>query len=295
MRPVKDKPVVVRAVHPNAGVEHWYRAELEAFIAAMHKDVLAGVLAAYAIGEPAELAADAATPKNPSLLLRRALDKYGRKWTLKLDKLSLDLSRRFARKSFSVTQTQVSAAFKDAGFTVKFQPTPGSVAAYQAVAAEQVNLIKSIPAQYLKDVQSKVWTSVMKGADLHTLSASLHETYGVTRERAALIARDQNAKAKAIIEKTRRQEIGVTEAVWMHSSGGKVPRKTHVAMDGKPYLISQGIWDSDEGAYVLPGELINCRCSSKAILPFVDREEVLSRARGPRPTALYAAAKARAR
>jgi SPP1 gp7 family putative phage head morphogenesis protein len=260
----------------------------------MHKDVLAGVLAAYSAGEPVELAKDAA-PKNPSLFIRRALERYGRKWTLKLDKLSLDLSRKFATKSFNTTQIQMKAAFAEAGFTVAFKPTPGSVAAYQAVAAEQVNLIKSIPAQYLKDVQSKVWSSVMKGADMHALSDDLHKTYGVTRDRAAFIARDQTAKSKAIIEKTRRQEIGITEAVWMHSSGGKVPRKTHIRMDGKPYPISQGMWDSDEGKYVLPGELINCRCTSKAILPFVDRAEVIERATRSRPTALYNAAKARAR
>jgi uncharacterized protein with gpF-like domain len=294
MRPNKDKPVVVRAIHPNAGVQAWYRAELDAAIAAMHKDVLAGVLAAYSAGEPVELAKDA-PPKNPSLFIRRALERYGRKWTLRLDALSLDLSRKFATKSFNLTQVQMKAAFKDAGFTVKFQPTPGSIAAYQAVAAEQVNLIRSIPAQYLKDVQSKVWKSVMKGSDLHTLSADLHETYGVTRERAALISRDQNAKAKAVIEKTRRQEIGITHAVWMHSAGGKVPRKTHVAMDGKPYLISQGMWDSDEGEYVLPGELINCRCTSKAVLPFVDKAEVIARTRASRPVALLNAARARAR
>lgn len=294
MRPTKDKPVVVRAIHANAGVEAWYRGELDAAIRAMHDDVRAGVLAAYSVAEPVELAKDAAT-RNPSLFIRRALIRYGKKWTLRLDKLSLKLSREFASKSFNVTQIQMKAAFKDAGFTVAFKPTPGSVAAYQAVAAEQVNLIKSIPQQYLKDVQSKVWQSVMKGGDLHTLSASLHETYGVTRDRAALIARDQNNKAKATIEKTRRQEIGVKKAVWMHSSGGKVPRRTHIAMDGKLYDLAVGMWDSAAGKYVLPGELINCRCTSKAILPFVDQAEVLARIQASRPTALYNAARARAR
>lgn len=295
MRPAKDKPVVVRAVHPNAGVQAWYQAELDALVRALHDDVRRTVLAAYSVAEPVELAVDADKPKNPSLFIRRAFDKLGRKWTLRLDTLSLDLSRRFARKSFAVTQTQMKAAFKDAGFTVKFQPTPGSVAAYHAVAAEQVNLIKSIPAQYLKDVQSKVWASVMKGADMHELSDSLHKTYGVSRDRAALIARDQNAKAKAIIEKTRRQELGIVKAIWMHSSGGRVPRATHIAMDGKLYDLAVGMWDAHEGKYVLPGELINCRCTSRAVLPFVDESEVVRRTRASRPSALFNAARARAR
>jgi uncharacterized protein with gpF-like domain len=131
---------------------------------------------------------------------------------------------------------------------------------------------------------------------MHALSVDLRETYGITRERAALIAGDQNAKAKATIERTRRQEIGVTHAIWMHSAGGKVPRKTHVKMDGKAYLISAGMWDSDEGAYVLPGELINCRCTSKAVLPAVDNvAEAVARAKASRPRGLLESALARAR
>lgn len=294
MRPSKDKPVLVRAIHPNAGIRAWYRAELDAAIEGMHRNVLAAILSAYSVSVPAEIAIDA-DPKNPALFIRRAFDKLGRKWTSRFDALSLDLSRRFARKSQAVTQTQMKAAFKDAGFTVAFKPTPGSISAYQVVAAEQVNLIRSISAQYLKDVQSKVWASVMKGADLHTLSADLHETYGVTRNRAALIARDQNAKAKAIIEKARRQEIGVVKAVWMHSSGGKVPRATHIAMDGKLYDLAVGMWDKNEGKYILPGELINCRCTSRAVLPYVDEAELVARTRASRPSALFNAARARAR
>lgn len=288
--------MTVRAIHPNAGTRAWYQATLDDLIRAMHEDVKAGVLAAYCEAEPAEMAHDAPAPRNPSLFIRRALTRFGKKWTLRLDRMSLDIANKFARKNFAVTQTQMKAAFADAGFTVKFNPTPGSVAAYHAVAAEQVNLIRSIPAQYLKDVQTKVWTSVMKGADLHTLSADLQETYGVTTKRAALIARDQNAKAKAIIESTRRAELGVRHAIWMHSAGGKVPRKTHVAMDGKAYEIAIGMWDSAEGEYILPGQLINCRCTSKAVIPAFDTvEAATTKAVSSRPRELLNAARARAR
>ena len=293
--PKTRKPVTVRAVHPNEGVRRWYQTELLALITEMHLSVSRHVLAAYAEHEPAEIASDART-KNPSILIRRALEKWGGIWIRKLDKLSTTLSRKFASRAFAVSQTQLKAAFKDAGFTVAFQPTPGSVAAYQAVAAEQVNLIKSIPQQYLKDVQSKVWQSVMHGGDLHELSLGLQETYGVTADRAALIARDQNAKAKAVIERTRREEMGITHAIWMHSSGGKVPRATHVAMDGKPYRIAQGMYDSAEGKYVLPGELINCRCVSKAVIPaFDDVATARARALANRPTELFNAARLRAK
>ena len=287
------KPVTVRAIHPSAAVHAWYFAELEKLITEMRESVERGVLAAYGATTPPELAADA-PPRNPSLLLKAALRKWGGLWVSKFDKLSLDLGRKFARKSFAITQTQMRAAFKDAGFTVKFDPTPGSLAAYQAVVAQQVNLIQSIPEEYLKSVETQVWQSVMRGSDMHALSTELRKTYDLTVERAALIARDQNAKAKAVIERARRQELGITHAIWQHSAGGKVPRATHVAMSGKAYPLAQGMWDPAVERYILPGELINCRCTSKAVIPaFETVEQAEARARSSTP--YLRAARGRAR
>lgn len=286
------KPVTVRAIHSNEGVRVWYMAQLEYFIQRMRHDIERAVLSVYGELAPPELAHDA----NPSILLRNALRKWGGLWVSRFDKLSLDLGSSFARKNFNVTQAAMKAAFREAGFTVKFTPTPASISAYHAVAAEQVNLIKSIPQQYLKDVQTNVWQSVMKGGDMHTLSTALQKTYGVTRERAAVISRDQNNRAKATIERARRQELGIVHAIWQHSAGGVTPRKTHVAMNGKAYIVDQGMWDSDAGQYVLPGELINCRCTSKAVIPAFDTvESAEARAAARTPGRLMAGAAARAR
>jgi len=63
-------------------------------------------------------------------------------------------------------------------------------------------------------------------------------------------------------------ELGITEAVWMHSHAGKVPRPTHVAMNGTRFKVAEGMWDSAEGKFIQPGELINCRCTSRSVLPF---------------------------
>lgn len=236
----------------------------------MNASMLLHVRAAYNGCPPTVgFAVDAPTP---SILLNRALKKWGGLWLKKFDRLSLDLSRRFADKNFNMTQVGMRAAFADAGFTVKFKPTRASIEAYHAVAAEQVNLIKSIPQQYLTAVRSSVWESVRVGADMNALSKSLRKNYGVSVRRAALIARDQNNKAKAIIENTRRQELGIVKGIWMHSHGGKEPRPTHVEMDGKPYDLKKGMYDSAEGKFIWPGQLINCRCTSKSVIPGFDDE-----------------------
>lgn len=264
---------VRRAIHPNLGVAAWYDRELRTLIARMEAD-LDGVLSTYKKVDPS-LATDARAPRPPSLFIRKALDKWGLKWTNKLNDMSEALAEKFATRSFNATQTQMKAAFKEAGWTVKFAATPGSIKAFHATVAENVGLIKSIAPQYLKGVEAKVWQAVKSGSDLHTLSKDLKETYGITTRRASLIARDQNSKAKAEIEKARDLELGLTHAIWQHSSAGKEPRPTHVANDGKRYTIKTGWYDPDangkgKGAWIQPGELINCRCSGRAIIPAFD-------------------------
>lgn len=209
-----------------------------------------------------KLASDAA-PKS----LQRSLEKWGAQWIKRFDLMAEKLSLDFAAKNKQATETAMKSAFSKAGFTVPFKPTRASIEAYKVVAAEQVGLIKSIPQQFLSRVQAQVWESVKRGADLKTLSTELEKSYGVTRKRAALIARDQNAKAKATIEAVRHQELGIKQAIWMHSHAGKEPRPTHQKMNNKLYDLAKGMYDVDEGKYVHPGELINCRCTMRPYIP----------------------------
>lgn len=254
-----------RAIWPNSGVERWYRDQLQCVTERMGRSMLLHIRAAWREADPTHgMAHDAV---NGSLHIKRAMSKYGKQWTLRLNRLSVDLSRKFADKAYKATEVQMRASLRDAGMTVKFKPTEASKAAYQATVAENVALIKSIPQKFLVDVEVQVWGAVMRGSTLGELTDIIRDKYGVAQSRAALIATDQNAKAKAIIENTRRRELGITEAIWMHSSAGVTPRPTHVAMNGKRYLLSDGMYDSDEKEHVWPGQLIRCRCSSKPVIP----------------------------
>jgi 8-oxo-dGTP pyrophosphatase MutT (NUDIX family) len=205
--------------------------------------------------------------KPPSIdLLRRALDKWGGLWTRRLETLSEKLAHDFANKNRTVTDAALRKSFRDAGLTIQFKPTKAMLEGQAAVIHENVHLIKSIPQKMLGQVQSDVWRTVTSGSDLAALKEKLQRTYNVTHNRAALIARDQNNKAKAVYENARRQELGITQAIWVHSHGGVEPRRTHLQMDGKTYDIAKGMWDRDEGEFVHPGQLINCRCVSRPVL-----------------------------
>jgi SPP1 gp7 family putative phage head morphogenesis protein len=110
--------------------------------------------------------------------------------------------------------------------------------------------------------------SVQTGRDLGQLTKDLQEQFGVTKRRAALIARDRNNKATASMTRVRQVQVGITEAIWVHSGGGKHPRPTHVkaGRDKQRYQVSEGWLDPAVGRNIFPGELVNCRCVSKPLI-----------------------------
>jgi uncharacterized protein with gpF-like domain len=269
----------VRAIHANAGVQWAYKRQLEDMLTEAHLDLSLMISAAWRESEPVlavpasgigpVMSYDAASRTTAA---QKALQEWGRKWQGKFDKMSTTIAKRFAGKSFQATEMAMRDALKAAGFTVAFKPTRASMDAFKSTVAGNVGLIKNLQQQYYNAIQQNVWDSVRAGADMHTLSQQLQKSYGINTRRAALIARDQNNKAKATIEKTRRLQLGITQAVWQHSSGGKEPRPLHVAWgaERKRFDIAKGMYDEDERRFIQPGELINCRCTSRAVIPGLD-------------------------
>ena len=254
---------LARPIWTSAALTAWYAQQLYQVLFEAAMDLEGAIGRAWIEQRPEiGLSQDAAVGN-----LDKTLNHWARKWTSRFNRMSAKIAAAFAARSQQATEYSMQQMLKDAGWTVQFRPTRNSMEAYRAVAAENVGLIKSIGEKYHADVREKVWSAVRGGFDLSRLSIELRKTYGVSVKRAALIARDQSAKAKAVIEATRRQELGITEAVWRHSHAGRVPRPTHVRMDGKRYEIAKGMWDSEENAWVHPGQLINCRCSSSALIP----------------------------
>ena len=259
------KYVTAAAVHPNAGVEAAYHKRMDALIARMAAGVLRRLSAIWRTNPP-ELTEDA----SPAAELREAMERMRRDWQAQFDDLADTAGRRFADEATSTADRSFAAKLKKAGFTVRFQRTRAINDVIQASVSENVQLIKSIPQQYLTQVESIVTVGVQTGRDMGYIAKALQDQLGVTRRRATIIARDQAGKSTAAIVRARQQEVGITQAVWLHSLGGRKPRRTHVAMNGKIYDIVKGMWDEDEKAWVLPGQLINCRCVSLSIIPGLD-------------------------
>jgi uncharacterized protein with gpF-like domain len=258
----RKKIKTLPAIRPNVGLEAVYRKRLKKLVDAMHGSVIYWLRAEYKKHE-SQLAFDA----SPVVELRKALRELSRRWQKRFNQASLGLAQYFSLSVYKRTDAQLKNILDKAGFIVDFKLTRAQQNVLKATVAANVALIKSIPQKYLHDVEQKVMVAVQQGGKLGDLTKSLQQTYGVTKRRAALIASDQNRKATSAMNKQRQVELGVTEAIWMHSYGGRVPRKTHLANDGKRYDVNKGWYDPKEKKFIQPGELVNCRCVSRSVIP----------------------------
>lgn len=282
-RKPKSSRAVIAAIRPNAGVAAWYRAQLADLISEAYLDATLNLTPAYRNRPKVGIAAmDAAVAwVEPLRYWRIATDadysvkyiddvlkRWGKKWHKRFDAMASDIAKRFASRAFRMTDVAMKAAFKQSGFTVGFKATRKSLQAYKLTVADNVGLIRNLQQDFYNHIQQDVWSSVRAGADMATLSTKLTQSYGITKRRADLISVDQNAKAKAIIETTRRQELGIKQAVWQHSSAGKTKRPVHVkwGADQQVFDLDKGLYDPVEGEYVFPGQLIGCKCTSGAII-----------------------------
>lgn len=259
----KDAPKLP-VVRGNAGIQAWYRQQLERVVKEMHDSFLYWLTAEYKSVGLAHDAADGGATRS----LQDVLHVRGRQWQKTFDKFADSLSKRLAEKVLNHSDSALATGLKGQGFAVKFTMTDPMRNAYQAVIGEQVGLIKSIASQHLTEVEGLVMRSVARGRDLGTLTKELQARYGVTKRRAALIARDQSNKATTTLQSARQQDIGITEGTWRRSHGSKVPRPSHVKADGTTFKLDKGLYL--DGEWVMPGELINCRCGWTPVLPGFD-------------------------
>jgi SPP1 gp7 family putative phage head morphogenesis protein len=269
MKIVAPKRQAVRAIPISAAIQAWYYDQLRCLLESMASSMQLHIAAAWKANTPGfGLAQDASSP----VKLKRTMSKWGSQWISKFDAMSTEIARKFADKSQRHVANSNAAIFRAAGFTVKFQPTKAAKEAYKATIAQNVGLIRNLPQAYYNGIRNDVWESVMKGSDLDALNKSLRKRYRMTLRRAALISRDQNAKARSLMENIQHRELGITQALWQHSHAVREPRPSHLAFDGKIYDLKKGAFL--DGVWTWPGVEINCRCSSRPIIPGFNDQEI---------------------
>jgi len=259
---------ILAPVRPSAAIQAAYYRALMALVDEMQDSIVYWLRANYRKVEPqiVQQAQDA----SPASVLQSIMSKLTEQWRKRFADAAGNVARGFARRATGHADRGFLSTLSTAGFTVKFRPSDNVRDAMDLAVHENVALIKSIAEHHLTEVEGLVMRSALRGGDLGELTTDLRERYGITQRRAAFIARDQNAKMTAVINRRRQQDLGITEAIWRHSHGGKHPRASHVKADRDKlrYRLDKGAYI--DGEFIFPGELPNCRCVSRPIVPGFD-------------------------
>ena len=142
---------------------------------------------------------------------------------------------------------------------------------------ENASLIKTIPDEYLADIEQMVFREARRGASPSEIKAKVKELFGAADRHAALIARDQVSKFNGRLSQLRQTAAGVTHYIWRTSDDGRVRSLSnsggysdHRQLDDKkfpwknpPITVFKG---KRAGETNHPGQDINCRCYAEPVL-----------------------------
>lgn len=249
-----------RGALPSSAIKADYQKALTSLVEEMRDSVLYWIKARYRAREDEIVVAE---DKSPSRDLEKEINELFRQWEKRFDDFAKIRARSFGRRSNTNTTRQLYNAMKEAGLTVRFKNSRRVNNMLQSIIAENTGLITSIPRDSMSKVRTIVMQGVQNGRDMSFIADEIQERFKKTRNEAVRIAVDQTNKATEAISRARCEDIGVTHGFWMHRSGSKNPRESHVKMNGKRFKLSEGLYDYSVGYNVKPGELIWCRCTFK--------------------------------
>jgi len=135
----------------------------------------------------------------------------------------------------------------------------------KAATQQNVNLIMSIPSQYIDRVGTMVMANMRSGMRPKFIEKALQEEFGVTQRRARMIARDQTAKIQGELAEKQQTSAGFEYFEWIDSDDSRV-RHRHRQIAEKVTEYGKGVyrWDdlplSDSGVPIKPGSDFSCRC-----------------------------------
>lgn len=129
-----------------------------------------------------------------------------------------------------------------------------------ATTRSNVGLIRSIPEEYFKQIETIVFDGVTRGNAATSMIKQIQKIGKNTTQRARLIARDQTSKLNSALSQQRQQNLGVEEYVWRTAGDDRV-RETHRAHNGKIFR-----WDDPPPDTGHPGQDIQCRCVAQPVI-----------------------------
>lgn len=132
--------------------------------------------------------------------------------------------------------------------------------------SDNVKLIKSVAFGQLNDLKGVVTRGARAGLHHTEVAKQIAQQFGVTKRRAAVIARDQIGKLNGELNQIRQTNLGVKRYRWSTSQDERV-RASHRTLNGTIQLWTKPpVVDPRTGERGHPGQPIQCRCAAIAII-----------------------------
>jgi len=293
----RKRPKPAKPVEPSSEVERYYHAQLRSLVRAMAKEINAEVMPAI----KAERDDYTDTPDRPALTIdalytqddwaRKIIDAINRVkaryFTPAFEAAYQRIARTFVGRTDEATTRQLVKNVNTAiGVDIKPLLSERDMDDYiQASIAENVSLIKSIPEQFFKRIESTIYSGLKDGVYPTEVAKQLQEDYGVSYRRARFISRDQQSKITSQIVEKRQQQAGITHYRSIDSDdervtgrpGGKYPNakiscwgiaRKDVGYGKGVYTWKEGAsWGGQTGLHAgrhHPG----CRCTASPVFEF---------------------------
>ena len=256
---MSEQPKTFGRCIPNEGYKAEYIRRINRINKEMEKDAQKEVVQFYR----ARLAVDA------PLSLRGLFKNLRAKWYKLYEQAAKVIAKWLAGVVGKRTREDISKQMEKAGFAITKHYTDKETGVVRQIVVEQVGLIKSIPQQYMRKMQSLVQKAWLDGRDLKFLTDELAKLNGGNRRRAELIAKDQMNKVTQRFAEREAMAYGATKSKWIHVPGEFSSRITHIHMNGQTFEIGVGIYDKAKGVekFVVPAELPYCQCEQEFLFP----------------------------
>lgn len=265
-------------VHAPSAIQAWYQKQLEAHVDAMQEDIAKTLFDMLRNSDIATTDAVGFQMRDGIVdLLIGALQTLRKRWDIG-DQTARALAGQFVGRVDKKTQGEIEKVVGNAmGVDLaKILNTEGIRNVVEAGIAANVQLIKSIPQQYLDKVEMIVTQEGTKGRSGKSLIKQIQEVYPVTQNRARVIARDQTSKLNGDITRQRQTAAGIRAYRW-RTVGDSSVRETHKERNGKFYAWRpEDVGGKLEDGTVLldpeaedighPGEDYQCRCIAEPVI-----------------------------
>lgn len=255
-----------KPVLPAFGAGRIYNAELQKLVRAISRDINTKLVPLIRDLAP-QFVADAMVKDAWPEEITRAFITLSQKWsTPQFLKAANDTAKVYVDRLNQNNRRKFQRQMKGVGIDA-FGQSPEVENILAASIADNTRLIKSIPEQYLTNVESVVFSNMRAGLRPSAIVNQLSDQFGVTKNRAKLIARDQTSKANGELSKQRQIDTGFEFFKWQTAEDVRV-RDPHAKLAKRDIGFGPGVyrWDNppknDKGVPIIPGQEIQCRCIS---------------------------------